>query len=127
MKQCQKCKRVFEDTAFYCPECGEELKAYVQAPQTTVQANNASAASAQPGQAEKKDSDSTDTALGGWLATVLGIVGLLICWYVSALFGMAIAVVGGLSGWKSSNIVNKLISTVAAVVSIILYFEVAFA
>lgn len=130
MKQCQKCKRIFEDTAFYCPECGEGLQEYVQTQyQTTVTSN-------QTAQTNKKDStvavllgqaaektaemDRSDNILIKWLPTLFSIVGFIVCWNWNWLWGSVIAIIGYIYGRTSQNKVNKYLSIIAAVACVLL-------
>lgn len=130
MKQCQKCKRIFEDAAFYCPECGEELQEYVQTQyQTTVTSN-------QTAQTNKKDStvavllsqaaektaemDKSDNMLIRWLPTLLSIIGFIVCWNWNWLWGSVIAIIGYIYGRTSQNKVNKYLSIIAAVACVLL-------
>lgn len=97
MKKCPNCQNVYDDTKGFCPTCGVAL---VDETQNT---------SAGGGEFFEK-----------WGALLLGAVGLIICWFISAVVGCVISIIGAVSGWRSSNVINKIGSIILAVICLVL-------
>ena len=104
MKKCPNCQNVYEDSKGFCPKCGAALV------DAGVQQETVTPTPAKTG----------NGFFAKWGALLLGIVGLIICWELSALFGCAIAVAGAFLGWQSENIINKVGSIILAVVCAIM-------
>lgn len=112
MKVCNKCNQRYDDSQVYCQECGEKLTAMDKAATAGGCLNSIRQ---QVGQWDQHQS-----FLMRWLPAILSVVGLLVAWELSAVFGMVFALCGTLYGWFSSNQLNKIISIVVGLVVIIL-------
>lgn len=100
MKKCPNCQSVFEDSKGFCPKCGAALESVTQTQTRTPAPSGAG-----------------NAFFAGWGGLIMGVVGLLICWELSAVLGCAIAIGGAVFGWQSDNAVNKIGSLILAIVS----------
>lgn len=105
MKKCVKCGKQYDDSKMFCPTCGEQLVSTTPSP----------------------PSPSSGSWFEQWGGILLAVVGILIAWEVNAVFGLAIAVVGVVSGYNSSNPVNKFGSIAAGVIAALLFLVWIFA
>ena len=73
-------------------------------------------------QAEKWDNHSN--SFFHWMPSIIAAAGLIIFWELNATMGMGFALVGAMCGWRSKNVLNKIISLVIAGVLTVLYIYV---
>lgn len=105
MKKCVKCNKQYDDSKMFCPTCGGQLVSVTPSP----------------------TSSSSGSWFDRWGGILLAVVGILIAWELNAVFGLAVAVVGVVSGYNSSNTVNKIGSIAAGVIAALLFLVWIFA
>ena len=116
MKICNKCNAKFEDSNVFCPVCGEKLETLDQTNNNNNVINNLS----EYLKAKSDSFDNNENVLIRWLPSILTVLGLIIAWNWYALLGMVVAIVGILYGWFSKNQLNKIITMVVGIITIIL-------
>lgn len=104
MKKCTKCSKEYDDSKQFCPVCGGQL-----------------APVSGGGGSTHGSKVKTGSWFEQWGGIVLTIVGLLLEWEINAIFGFAVAVVGAICGFQSSNGVNKVASMVIGVIAALLF------
>lgn len=100
MKKCIKCNKEYDDSKMFCPTCGSQLTVAAPMPIKTK---------------------TSPSWLENWGGVLLALIGLIVAWEVNAVFGFALAVVGIIWGWSSPNKINKVMSVVVGVVTILLF------
>lgn len=97
MKKCNKCNREFSDDKMFCPECGNQLTALK--PKVNIDGG---------------------AGLGNWAGAILTVVGLIVMWEISWIYGGALVVVGLIAGTGSTNVANKIISWVCTAIAVLM-------
>lgn len=127
MKTCENCHRTYDDSSFFCPECGKKLVVQNSNNQPTDISNRVTVENGN----SKKDTykelvkskteewDTSDNVLMRWLPSLISICGLLIAWYFSALVGFGFSVCGIIFGAYSSNELNKLVSLMVGIITVL--------
>lgn len=100
MKKCSVCNKEYDDSRMFCPTCGGQL--------TTVTTTPPS-------------SNAAPSWFENWGGVLLALIGLIVAWEVHAVFGFALAVVGIICGWSSPNKINKIMSAIVGVITILLF------
>lgn len=101
MKKCVKCNKQYDDSKMFCPTCGGQLVPVTPSSSTS--------------------SSGSSSWFDQWGGILLAAVGILIEWELSAVFGLAVAAVGVVCGYNSTNTVNKIGSIVAGVIAALLF------
>ncbi|MDO5336382.1 MAG: hypothetical protein Q4E89_02825 [Eubacteriales bacterium] len=135
MKICNKCRKTFDDAAVFCPDCGERLENYQatqkqrtptqnQQPSGTQQVPTQGNGSVKQMMSEQKKTvqkwDNSQNVFVRWLPTIFSIIGLLVAWNVSILYGGIIAAAGVVCGCFSKNQINQIISIVVGIITILI-------
>lgn len=103
MKICKKCNHTFDDSAGFCPDCGEKLQII-----------------------RYEEPKKTSKFMTRYFAAIASIIGFIVAWYISTVIGFAFAIVGVLYGVFSKNTVNQVVSLVVGIITILLCFMVGF-
>ncbi|MCI8729733.1 MAG: hypothetical protein HFH59_02935 [Lachnospiraceae bacterium] len=135
MKICMKCKSTFDDSAAFCPLCGEKLAAYQmdQHNQNSQKEPGQSSTKGKTGvgrifsnikESAKNTSvtwDEHSNIFMRWMASILAVAGLLAEWNISVRAGAVIAVCSACIGWYSKKTLNKIISAIAGILAVLIF------
>lgn len=109
MKRCTKCNQEYDDSKVFCAKCGSQLASITPTGQSTAKSN-------------------TGTMQGlDWIAIIAAVIGLIVEWNTSALFGMAAVAGGFVAGNQSSNSGIKTIVRILFVIGLIMFAVALFA
>ena len=100
MKKCSTCNKEYDDSKMFCPVCGGQLTSVAPTPSKSI---------------------TSSSWFENWGGVLLTLIGLVITWEISALFGTVIAVVGIICGWSSPNKINKILSGIVGVLTILIF------
>ena len=103
MKICKKCNHTFDDSAGFCPDCGEKLQII-----------------------RYEEPKKTSKFMTRYFAAIASIIGFIVAWYIYTEMGFVFAIVGILCGAFSKNTVNRVVSIVLGIITILLCFMVGF-
>ena len=103
MKICKKCNHTFDDSAGFCPDCGEKLQII-----------------------KYEEPKKTSKFMTRYFAAIASIIGFIVAWYIYTEMGFVFAIVGILCGAFSKNTVNRVVSIVLGIITILLCFMVGF-
>jgi hypothetical protein len=141
MKKCNNCNLEYEDSKMFCSQCGGPLIPVVPSAGMTQQPQNSYAQQPQgsyaqqsqgsyaqqdpntwtaPGQEAPQQNQQMPEIMQNWGGLILGVVGIIVCWCISWLIGLAIAAVGVYLGWRSPNQINKYGSVACEVLVVLL-------
>ncbi|MCM1542884.1 MAG: hypothetical protein NC121_16715 [Blautia sp.] len=118
MKRCANCNKNYEDSKAFCPGCGGAL-----IPVANTFAENTKAAPTSGGNSGSSGQAGTSAESPWyfqWAGTILAVVGLIIEWELSAIFGAALTIVGFILAKDSPIQTNKIVATVLLVIGIVL-------
>lgn len=119
MKRCANCNKEFDDSKLFCPECGSPLPSAA-----TFGTSGTTAPSGFNGNlntAGRPVTPAPETPwYSQWKGTILAVIGLIVEWEWSALFGAILIGVGFVLGKDSQNSGNKVVTTSLLVIGIIL-------
>jgi hypothetical protein len=135
----------YEDSKMFCSQCGGPLvpvvpvsdmtqpnpSSYAQQPQNSyAQQPQGSYAQQDPNtwtapgqetpQQNQQPNQQMPEVMQNWGGLILGVVGIIVCWCISWLIGLAIAAVGVYLGWRSPNQINKYGSVACEVLVVLL-------
>ena len=103
MKICKKCNHTFDDSAGFCPDCGEKLQII-----------------------RYEEPKKTSKFMTRYFAAIASIIGFIVAWYIYTEMGFVFAIVGILCGAFSKNTVNRVVSILLGIITILLCFIVGF-
>lgn len=103
MKICKKCNHTFDDSAGFCPDCGEKLQII-----------------------RYEEPKKTSKFMTRYFATIASIIGFIVAWYIDTSIGFVFSIVGILCGAFSKNTVNRVVSILLGIITILLCFIVGF-
>lgn len=103
MKICKKCNHTFDDSAGFCPDCGEKLQII-----------------------RYEEPKKTSKFMTRYFAAIASIIGFIVAWYIYTEMGFVFAIVGILCGAFSKNTVNRVVSILLGIITILLCFMVGF-
>ena len=103
MKICKKCNHTFDDSAGFCPDCGEKLQII-----------------------RYEEPKKTSKFMTRYFAAIASIIGFIVAMYIYTEIGFAFSIVGILCGAFSKNKVNRVVSIVLGIITILLCFMVGF-
>ena len=118
MRICSGCGKILEDDALFCTECGCK----------TVESNPPSEPPQEPSsntvleyiKKKTEEWDNSDNVLFRWLPSLLSIIGLIVAWEFSILFGLALSVCGIVFGSTTKNKANKIVSLAVGILCILI-------
>ena len=121
MKICKKCNHTFDDSAGFCPDCGEKLQIIkYEEPKKTSKFLGAI-------KNKSEEYDNNSKSVTRYFAAIASIIGFIVAWYIrSTVIGFAFAIVGVLYGVFSKNTVNRVVSILLGIITILLCFMVGF-
>lgn len=102
MKKCNMCNKEYDDSKMFCPVCGSQLTPVTPAPTPTPTPSKAA------------------VWFGNWGGALLTLLGFVVAWEFHILLGISLVVLGIIFAWSSSNKVNKILSVVLAVITVVL-------
>ena len=103
MKICKKCNHTFDDSAGFCPDCGEKLQII-----------------------RYEEPKKTPKFMTRYFAAIASIIGFIVAMYIYTEIGFAFSIVGILCGAFSKNTVNRVVSILLGIITILLCFIVGF-
>lgn len=103
MKICKKCNHTFDDSAGFCPDCGEKLQII-----------------------RYEEPKKTSKFMTRYFAAIASIIGFIVAMYIYTEIGFAFSIVGILCGAFSKNTVNRVVSILLGIITILLCFIVGF-
>lgn len=129
MKRCVNCSKEFDDSKVFCTECGSPLAAVSGTGGTAAPsgsngnlntAGNLNMAG-NPNTAGNPAAPAPEEPwYSQWKGTILAVIGLIVEWEWSALFGAILIGVGFILGKDSPQPGNKAVTAVLLVIGIIL-------
>ena len=120
MKICKKCNHTFDDSAGFCPDCGEKLQIIkYEEPKKTSKFLGAI-------KNKSEEYDNNSKSVTRYFAAIASIIGFIVAMYIYTEIGFAFSIVGILCGAFSKNTVNRVVSILLGIITILLCFIVGF-
>ena len=120
MKICKKCNHTFDDSAGFCPDCGEKLQIIrYEEPKKTPKFLEAI-------KNKSEEYDNSSKTVARYFAAIISIIGFIVAMYIYTEIGFAFSIVGILCGAFSKNTVNRVVSILLGIITILLCFIVGF-